>query len=239
METRKIDIEKAKSLNKKNIKTGKDIVEIMSLLPDCYLPQRVVDDDFDSPAEFSFVWCLHKITTCFIHPQYKVSTSNGNYRIDIVLEKDGRFLGIEIDGKKWHDEEKDSIRDQFIVKETEVKSIIRVSGADANYCPIIGVEFIYKKHPLFFENLIYDNWEILHDRFISNKYSEQGVVKAKCFSTGLRNGYLVFRYDVDFLTPDNESKYFSDLECDYDDQVKKKDYSINRNTEIKTMGSHV
>lgn len=232
---KKVDFDKAKRLNKKNIKTSAEVCEVMGCLPVYYMPQPIIQDDYESMAEFNFAWYLHKITTCYIKPQYNVSTSNGNYRLDIVLEKEGDYLGIEIDGKNWHDVKKDCIRDKYIVKDTEINKIVRFTGADATFIPAFCVGFILYHFPKFFEDLSRDDWLKRARNYISAKNRETGMISDDRIALTDKHGYVNYHYDIEFLSADKEGEYMDDLNCYDIDRPIIHDYTNNRETIVRLM----
>lgn len=77
----------------------------------------------ESPVEGDLLHCLLKgYFASDIQQQYKV----GRYRIDFVTA-DG--VGWELDGKKYHDKERDWLRDGWILQNSEIQQIIRVQAA--------------------------------------------------------------------------------------------------------------
>jgi very-short-patch-repair endonuclease len=98
----------------------------------------------DSDCERLFISALNKVVNCNIFQQFKVA----GYKIDFVIEKNNKLIGIEIDGKQ-HRLQNDSLRDKRILKTGKIFKIIRIP---ANY--------IYKNR---FEAI---------QRFIADKFPE-------------------------------------------------------------------
>ena len=59
-----------------------------------------------------------------------VSNDYERYIVDFVLTKIGRKVGIEIDGKEWHDVKKDERRDKELVKDWGFLKIVRIPASD-------------------------------------------------------------------------------------------------------------
>ena len=56
------------------------------------------------------------------------------YRLDFVLKGNGVKVDLEVDGKRWHDNEKDRIRDRYM--ESAGYHVIRVAAKDVNKDPL-------------------------------------------------------------------------------------------------------
>lgn len=80
-------------------------------------------DRCDSPIEGYLLHCLLKgYLADDIFQQYRV----GQFRIDFVTA-DG--IAWELDGKKWHDRERDFSRDTWILANSEIRQIVRIEAA--------------------------------------------------------------------------------------------------------------
>jgi very-short-patch-repair endonuclease len=77
----------------------------------------------DSPIEGDLLHCLLKrYDAQDIFQQYQV----GRFRLDFVTAD---AVGWELDGKKWHDPERDFARDTWIFANSEIRQIVRVEAA--------------------------------------------------------------------------------------------------------------
>lgn len=56
------------------------------------------------------------------------------YRLDFVLKGNGVKINVEVDGKKWHDPEKDAARDKYV--RGLGYHVIRIPASDVNRSPI-------------------------------------------------------------------------------------------------------
>lgn len=65
-----------------------------------------------------------------ITPQLEVPTDEAVYRLDFALSLNGRVIGLECDGKEYHDEARDAKRDESIVKTGKVHAVYRFRGTD-------------------------------------------------------------------------------------------------------------
>ncbi len=81
----------------------------------------------ESPAERNLLHCLLKgYKAEYIFQQYKV----GPYRLDF-LTADG--VGWEVDGKEYHNEEKDAARDTWILTNSEIRQIVRIQASAIHF----------------------------------------------------------------------------------------------------------
>lgn len=86
---------------------------------------------FDSPLEKDFFINVlkHIKNDVFIFYQFGV----GNYRLDYLIYDGDNKIAVELDGKDYHDKNRDSIRDKNILEETDIDYIIRFAGKSAFY----------------------------------------------------------------------------------------------------------
>jgi very-short-patch-repair endonuclease/uncharacterized protein YbaR (Trm112 family) len=75
------------------IKHAKDPQAIIKMLD-------TAEQEAESEFEKQVIFRLRQASYC-VHPQWKV----GGYRIDMVVEGDGKRVALECDGDKWHTEE--------------------------------------------------------------------------------------------------------------------------------------
>jgi very-short-patch-repair endonuclease len=103
-----------------------------------------------SHAEDWFYHEFRKRSRIPIEQQYIV----GKYRIDFVVTdpSNGRKIGIEIDGKMYHNTEQDSVRDSRIINNSDISCIVRFEAHDLMYnAPFITIALL-KKFPSLFNN---------------------------------------------------------------------------------------
>lgn len=160
----------------------------------------------ESRAEDWFYHEFHKRTCARIDPQVKVKGDFKNYRLDFVVNNRDQKIAVEIDGKDYHDEDADYIRDKDILKNnTWLKGIVRFDAHDLIFnAPLVTLYFC-KFHPEFifrvnkpdelkhFSDLIKqtdDYWKGNSDRIDSSEFAIKNSIK-----------YLrtLSVYDVDFL----------------------------------------
>jgi len=88
---------------------------------------------YDSPIEeiFACEFVKYANKSVDLIAQYNTPTICGNFIIDfIAILENGRTIGIECDGKEFHDQGRDEWRDAMILGDTKVDSIYRFRGQD-------------------------------------------------------------------------------------------------------------
>lgn len=113
----------------------------------------------ESPLELMFIETLEKYLSpkVKIIPQYEVKTICGNFRLDFLLEVDGKKIAFECDGKEFHNELNDEWRDALILGNREIDSIYRFRGKDLHTFLNDCIFMIY----------YYDN-ELFSERYFPN-----------------------------------------------------------------------
>lgn len=88
----------------------------------------------DSPIEDIFLWEFRQVAgdEVIIKPQYEVETDLGRKRLDFLLlvGEDGPRVGVECDGKRFHEATQDALRDAAIVATGAAERIYRLRGRD-------------------------------------------------------------------------------------------------------------
>ena len=86
----------------------------------------------ESPLEELFIEQFEKYLSgkVDIISQYEVNTNAGKFRLDFVIESDKKKIGIECDGKEFHNEWRDEWRDALILGSNQVDTIYRFRGKD-------------------------------------------------------------------------------------------------------------
>ncbi|MBN2642938.1 MAG: hypothetical protein JXR78_14905 [Victivallales bacterium] len=131
---------------------------------------------YDSEIEDIFIHTIAKYLKddVKIIPQFEVHVPM-EFRIDFVLEQSGKYIGIECDGKDFHNLYKDIIRDALILKSACIDPVFRFPGNAIFYCVNNCIFFIYNSFPdLFKEDLIINLLSLTDKSFIDqyeyNKY---------------------------------------------------------------------
>lgn len=109
---------------------------------------------FESPAEREAIHFLSKLLGCELVEQFWVRTKgNKFYRLDFVLIEDSERIAVEIDGKLWHNKEKDIDRDRAILESGYIDNIIRFSALNAKMYPEVIAYYLRKLYPNFFDKV--------------------------------------------------------------------------------------
>jgi very-short-patch-repair endonuclease len=90
---------------------------------------------YDSPIEDLFAMRLADLLRrdASLERQVEVATHCGTYRIDFVCRCGGRVIGLECDGREFHDPERDEWRDALIMGTGKVNGIYRFAGSDIHH----------------------------------------------------------------------------------------------------------
>jgi hypothetical protein len=129
------------------------------------------DPPYESPIEDLFAWHIVKYLNWQTNliKQYPISTKFGSYRIDFVLELHNNKIGIECDGKRYHENERDLWRDSMIIGESEIKEILRFTGTNITFHIEECIFIISKLHAKYFDNRGITNINILADDYVQNE----------------------------------------------------------------------
>jgi len=111
-------------------------------------------DAFESPLERLFHDQLLKRLPrgVSIQPQVEVRTNCGPFRLDFLVEARGRRVGLECDGKEYHDEWRDEWRDAMIIGGGHADETIRFRGCDLTYHLDDCFYLLSKIQPLLFSD---------------------------------------------------------------------------------------
>lgn len=124
------------------------------------------DPPYDSPIETVFAWHFHKRLgeQVQMSKQCRFETFAGNFRVDfVVTDEFGRNIGIETDGRDFHDTWRDEWRDALILGEEHLDAMIRIRGQDIYY---------------HIEDVVYaiSQWE-------PTLFSERGMIQARTLAS--------------------------------------------------------
>lgn len=91
---------------------------------------------YESPIEDIFArsyerYAAHSVN---VFPQKEVETICGRFILDFLIQDEaGHRIGIECDGRRFHDESRDEWRDSMILGDSHADVIYRLRGVDINY----------------------------------------------------------------------------------------------------------
>jgi hypothetical protein len=91
---------------------------------------------YDSPIEDMFVrhYERYAVSSAELVPQKEIKTICGNFILDFrIQDETGYRVGIECDGKEFHEESRDEWRDAMILGGDHVDVIYRLRGSDINF----------------------------------------------------------------------------------------------------------
>src|SRR5262245_53638160 len=108
--------------------------------------------EFESPPERLFHDQLRKRMPAEseLLCQFDVRTLCGAFRLDFLAAVQNRRIGIEIDGKEFHDQHRDAWRDAMILGDRQADEIIRFRGCDLHYHLDDCFYLLSKIQPLLF-----------------------------------------------------------------------------------------
>jgi very-short-patch-repair endonuclease len=91
----------------------------------------------DSPIEDVFLWEYHKVANdrVALRRQYQCDIQLGSFRVDFVVTDPhrNRKIGVECDGRDFHDIARDAKRDAAIVAAGVLDKIYRLRGSDIHW----------------------------------------------------------------------------------------------------------
>lgn len=132
------------------------------------------DPPYESPIEDLFALNIVKYLEESVQFQKQVDcrTVCGNFRIDFVCLA-GKGIGIECDGKDYHDEDRDEWRDAMILGDHCVDTIYRFRGQDLNY-HMEDVLWIFSQYePWLFSERGRCNLDLLASENIKQGFSKE------------------------------------------------------------------
>lgn len=123
-----------------------DVEKLFRNAPPSFVPP------YDSPIEEDFAYNVVKYLkeNVVFDKQVSVQTPKGNFRLDFKLSFEDCAIGLECDGKEFHDECRDEWRDSLIIGEGLVDDIIRIPGRDIHRRIHICLYQIAEFYPDFF-----------------------------------------------------------------------------------------
>ena len=152
---------------------------------------------YDSPIEDSFAYNMVKYIDpeAKLIPQYKVHTICGNFVIDFLcVTSDGKKIGIECDGKEFHDDSRDEWRDAMILGDEKVDSIYRFRGCEITYS-INEILYIFSLYePMLFSSRGRSNIKLLCNEQLHNvslKYHD-GLFLREIYDSDIDNYKMIY-----------------------------------------------
>lgn len=109
---------------------------------------------YDSPIEDLFAKHFLRYAAAGItfEPQYSVHTLCGTFIVDfLIVDAGGRRIGIECDGKDFHDLARDEWRDGMILGDVHIDAIYRFRGRDLHHAWEDVMYFLCSMEPSVFD----------------------------------------------------------------------------------------
>ncbi len=93
------------------------------------------DPPYDSHIEDEFAWHMVKYIAleARMEKQHPIHTYCADFRLDFYLEKGARRIGVECDGKAYHNPDKDRIRDTLILGTKQIDTLFRLRGKNIRH----------------------------------------------------------------------------------------------------------
>ena len=106
----------------------------------------------ESPIEEDFLRCYYNVKSeCVsINGQTNCQTKRGTFWLDFVLNDGQRKIGIECDGKQFHNETRDKLRDDSILETGLVDVIYRVPGKSLWFHTYEALDLLRMREPQLF-----------------------------------------------------------------------------------------
>lgn len=104
---------------------------------------------YDSAVERDFAEAANKAYHGMVRLDKQVGVWCGNraYRVDFVASTDTRSIGIEIDGRHFHDAERDAVRDDAILQTGKLARVYRFPAALMYYGRLTAVLALWRVEP--------------------------------------------------------------------------------------------
>lgn len=201
------------------------------------MPDIQATPPYDSPVEQIFA------ETCFKHlsskvraeKQKEVVTKHGRFFLDFLLPLENERIGVECDGKEFHERLRDELRDAIILGEGWCHTIYRFRGNDLNYYSEDCIWLMSLLDPKLFSPRGHIHLERLHHlEFKIDDRSEnflQMVNDNRIDSEGHPYHFWAFRRSVHLLSLPNPLRYH--WKVLYEFACKHKRTSIDDLLEIK------
>lgn len=164
---------------------------------------------FDSPAEERFLHHLAKVLSpdASYDDHVPVDTLCGPFVIDYVVRAGARRAGFEIDGREYHDIERDAWRDAAILEAQAVDVMIHIPAADLYRYPYDALCLISRVEPAFFSD---------RGRTVLERLSHRAVRRAEIAPGTEHLGAVIWRQE-DEAEPEESEEELAD-EADVEEE---------------------
>ncbi|PTB99795.1 hypothetical protein C9993_01405 [Marinobacter sp. Z-F4-2] len=137
----------------------------------------IYNPPYDSPIEDLFVRHYEKYAAASVElvAQKEVDTICGRFILDfLVQDETGYRVGIECDGKEFHEESRDEWRDAMILGDGHVDAMYRLRGSDINFYIEDILFLLAELEPIIFRDRAHANLEVLASPEIKGLKKDHG-----------------------------------------------------------------
>lgn len=110
----------------------------------------------DSPIEDDFLWHYMKVAneSVTFGRQHECKTDLGLFRVDFVVTDSGGTMkiGVECDGRDFHDAARDAKRDEAIIRAGVLNKIYRIPGSALYHCIYDALQLLAIAEPWMFSD---------------------------------------------------------------------------------------
>lgn len=135
------------------------------------------DPVYESPLEEYFASQLKRYLgpETLLTPQVEIDTRFSRFRLDFVASRNEFAVGIECDGKEFHDEGRDALRDILIVETGKVANVVRFRGTDIHNAADTCIFVLSRLYPGLFSERAHTNLRTLVDPPIRDRTFSRSV----------------------------------------------------------------
>ncbi len=110
------------------------------------------DPPYESPIEREFAWKMAKrlAPEVVLAKQFPVVTPWGRFRLDFVIGDGKRNVGVELDGREFHDAARDEWRDVAVLASAGIDAMYRIPGATVHHGLEDALWLFSRMEPSFF-----------------------------------------------------------------------------------------
>lgn len=168
---------------------------------------------YDSPIETIFAsYCFkHLRSGVHVEKQVEVTTRHGSFRIDFGLSVGDGRIGVECDGKDFHEGLRDELRDAILLGESHCATMYHFRGCDITCYPEDCVWLMSRLDPELFTERGHLQLERLHRLEISGSHEE--LAKCESFNHLIQDGtqgyhFWAFRRSMRMVSEFSHLRYY-------------------------------
>lgn len=170
-------------------------------------------NSFESPIEEELANALVKYVheDAEIENQPWVSTPNGNFRLDFLVSINGLKVAIEANGKDFHDDKTDVLRESLLLGFTDIDSIFYLRGCDIHYNIATTLWAISLKEPRIFSSRGIKNLSILTEIREDQNHNGLNTLKGFLLREEDEPREPIKTYEVVYLSKSDEEQPWRQL----------------------------